>query len=88
MTADERELAMANEPWDGTWWVPVPKDTGLRFWPIEQFSALQLLRQRRGLTNWSAKLLQIILTQESPLNNIQRHHLQRLCQAHDERLAA
>jgi hypothetical protein len=88
MTAAEREFAQANEPWDGRWFVPMPQDKGLRFWPVDQFTALQLLRRRDGLTNWAAKFLQVVVAQESPLSDLQRHWLTRISRECEDREAA
>ena len=79
--------AMACQPWDGTWYYPLP-EPGPDFWPICQFTALQILRSPVGLTIADARMLQAIATHEGPLTSLQSFWLCRLCREHDERLGA
>ncbi|WP_374407449.1 hypothetical protein [Pelagerythrobacter sp.] len=85
MTAHDPDLARALQPWDGSWFYPVP-DTGMRFVSLDQHTALQILRGREGLSNADARLLQAIAVHEGELSPGQRFWLDRLARAHDRRL--
>lgn len=81
------QLADALRPWDGRWFADLPKP-GLRFFSLDQFTAKQILRGRKGLTVADARLLQAILVHEGDLSPGQRYWLERLAREHDERIAA
>lgn len=72
------ELRDALKPWDGRWFGPMPDGGGVRFYSMPQFTAKQLLRRRAGLSNWAARLLQVIVAQEVPLTPTQRYWLNRI----------
>lgn len=80
-------FADALRPWDGRCFADLP-EPGLRFFTLEQLTAKQILRGRKGLTVADARLLQAILVHDGELGPGQRYWLERLAREHDERIAA
>lgn len=74
-------------PWIGHWYFPLPEPQ-IRFVSPTQHTAIQLLRGRADLSVADAKLLQWIITFDQPLSQSEQRWLDRLCRAHDERMAA
>jgi hypothetical protein len=82
------ELAHANEPWDRVRRLPAPEDYVPGLYRVHQVIADHLLRECPNLTNWEARLLQVIRYQSRDLGPVQRHHLLKLEQRADRRAAA
>lgn len=74
----EDELATAMEPWNGQLFVRRPPDYQPGLFRMHQIIASDLLRQRDGLTNWAARLLQTIRYQFQELSPAQTYWLNRL----------
>lgn len=81
------ELSAALMPWRGQWFVPPPAP-GWRVASMAQVTAKRLLRYGERLTNWDAKLLQTVLSQDRKADDAQLYWLNRIEEAVGEREAA